>query len=637
MKLFRWSCLVVILCIPSIICISQTSTFFIPRNIQKAYDRKTRSEDGKPGIVYWQNRADYKINVSFDPSSLLLTGSEKIVYSNNSPDTLSELVIHLFPNMYKKGNGRDSDIDFQDESDGVTIDRLLLNGKEIPVYNSKEFVGFEHTLMTVKLKPNLMPKDKISIDISWHYTLNKKSHIRTGAVDSTTFFFAYFFPRVAVYDDINGWNYYRYSNEREFYNDFGNYDVSIDVPKSYIVRATGILKNPEEVLTEKYLNRYKAAWQSNVQVNIIDTTDLILNNITQPNQRNTWKFTAETVTDFAFGICKHYLWNAISTIVDKNTNKKILIDAVFNPKSKDFFQVVKIAKQSIDYMCSTFPGVPYPFPKVTIFNGLSEMEYPMIVNNVSYEDIHSTYDLTAHEVFHAYFPFYTGLNEIDYAWMDEGITSMATYLILQSIDPGFGEVCFISGYRPAIGTDLDLPIFTNSNYIRRPVYDYISYPKSALFFMTMRDVIGIDEFNRAMKEFISRWNGKHPTPFDLFFTWTNVTGKNLDWLIKPWLFEYGYPDLSVKDIELNGNYTITIEKKGNYPVPIDLKIYYDDNSNETVHYTAEVWKNGSNIYKIEKPGYRKIAKVVLEDEYKIDLFPENNTFINNGRKQKYPR
>lgn len=622
----------------NLVSISQTNGLYIPRNIQKAYDKKTRSEDGKPGIVYWQNRADYKIDISFEPANLLLSGSETITYFNYSPDTLRELVIHLFPNMYKKGNARDEDIDFMDESEGVFIDKFALNGKAIPATNNFEQVRYEHTIMTVKLNPYFLPQKQISIDISWHYALNRNSHIRTGAVDSTTFFMAYFFPRVAVHDDINGWNYYRYTNEREFYNDFGNYDVSISVPTNYIVRATGVLKNPEQVLAEKYLNRYKAAWQSNILVHVIDTSDLKNGAITLPNPTNQWNFKAENVPDFAFGICKHYLWDAMSLIVDKATSRKTLIDAVYNPNSKDFYQVVKIAQQSIDYMSNTFPGVPYPYPKVTVFNGLSEMEYPMMANNRSYEDIHSTYDLTAHEIFHAYFPFYTGFNEIDYAWMDEGLTSLATYLILSKIDPDYAEICFIDGYRPIIGTDIDIPIFTNSNYLMRPVYDYISYPKTAIFLLTLRDVLGEELFNQSIREFIARWNGKHPMPFDLFKTISDFTKQDLDWLIKPWVFEYGYPDLSIKDIDLaNGKYSIIIEKKGNYPIPVDLKIVYEDKIFETIHYSAAVWKDGATIFTIEKPSFKKIQKVTLEDPYRIDANPANNTFLNNGRKQKVLR
>ena len=613
---------------------SQSSSIFTPINIQNAYAKKTRSFDGRPGIVYWQNRADYKINVSLNPENLLVNGDEIISYSNSSPDTLRHIVFHLFPNMYKKGLIRDSDIDPNDESDGITIDRLAVNGKEISLGTNNENILVEHTLLRLTLPAPLYPQKQISIDVAWHYTLNRGSHIRTGAVDSSSFFLAYFFPRIAVYDDINGWNYYHYTNDSEFYNDFGNFDVSVTMPKDYIVWATGILKNPDEVLSEKYLNRYKAVIQSNVIMKIIDTADLRQGNFTKPNKFNVWKFKADNVTDFAIGTSDHYLWDATSIIVDSKSNRKLLLDVAYNKNSKDFYKVISIARQSVELMCNTFPGVPYPYPEETIFNGLSEMEYPMMVNNRSYgDDLHSAIDLTAHEVFHAYFPFYCGFNEVNYAWMDEGITSLATYSYVKAIDPGFETVCFIDAYRPYMGSSIDLPVFTNSSSMRRPVYDMMTYPKSALFFIYLRDVLGDDVFKKSFQEFIARWNGKHPLPYDLFNTITNVSGKNIDWLIKPWIFEYGYVDIGIKDIvEQNEKYLINVERKGNYPAPVNLKISYKDGSSEMIHYSAEIWKNGEVLFTIERSLYKRILKVDVIDEYGVDVNDYNNTFTVNGWK-----
>ncbi|NVO10689.1 MAG: M1 family metallopeptidase [Bacteroidales bacterium] len=613
-------------------CFSQLKGFFVPINIQKAYSKKTRSFDGKPGIVYWQNRSDYKIKVALNPKSLLVEGEETITYLNNSPDTLRRIIFHLFPNMYKKGNMRDTDIDPADESDGLVIDKMAVNGKEVPISLSSDFIYIEHTLLRLNLETPLKPQKQTSIDISWHYTLNKGSQIRTGEVDSTSFFIAYFFPRIAVYDDIDGWNYYKYTSDSEFYNEFGNFDVSISMPKNYLVWATGVLKNPEEVLNDKYLNRYKAANQSNVIMHIVDTADLKLRDFTK-SDTNTWKFKAENVTDFVFGTSNHYLWDATSIIVDSKTGRKLFLDAAYNKDSKDFYNVISIARQSVELMCNSFPGYPFPFPKETVFNGLSEMEYPMMANDRSSDDIHYTTDLTAHEIFHSYFPFYCGFNEVNYAWMDEGITSFATYQMVSTMDSGYEKVCYIDEYRPYMGTYLDLPVFTLSNSIRRPAYDFMSYPKPALFFIFLKDVIGTDLFNKSFQEFIVRWNGKHPTPYDLFNTISTISGQNISWLIKPWIFEYGYVDLGVKDIsESTGKYLITIERKGNYPAPINLKITYDDDFVDKTHHSAAVWKNGEETYSIEKLTYKKIKKVELIDDYGIDINPMNNSYTLNGWK-----
>lgn len=612
-------------------CISQSNDIFIPINIQKAYTGKTRSTDGKPGIIYWQNRADYNMEIEFNPETLLIKGKETITYTNNSPDSLKHLVFHLFPNMFKKGNMRDSDIDPSDETDGLVIDRISVDGTELDDKLSNDLIFIDHTLLQLRLLKRLLRDKTISIDIQWHFTLNRNSHIRTGAVDSTSFFIAYFFPRIAVYDDIDGWNYYKYTNDQEFYNDFGSFDVSIKMPKNYLVWATGTLTNPEQVLNDKYLNRFKAASQSNVIINIIDSSDLKLNNFTKESKDFVvWRFKADNVNDFAFGTSNHYLWDAASIMVDKKTNRKVLLDVAYNKDSEDFHKVISIGRKSIELMSNSFPAYPFPFPKFTVFNGLSEMEYPMIANNSSYEDIHSTIDLTAHEIFHTYFPFYCGTNEVKYAWMDEGLTSLATYLFVKEMDPNFEEVCFVGEYQPDMGTILDMPLFSSSSTLRRPVYDYLSYPKAALFFLFLRDVLGDDVFKKSIQEFISRWSGKHPLPYDLFNTISNVSDQDINWFIKPWIFEFGYVDLGIKEIIENGEkYNIIIERFGNYPSPINLKIDYQDGMTEVVHHSAVVWKNRESTFIIEKSYYKKIVKVELLDEHGIDINPSNNAFTIN--------
>lgn len=612
-------------------CLSQTNEVFIPINVQKAIAKKTRSNDGMPGMLYWQNRADYKIDVSFDPKTLLISGTEKITYTNNSPDTLKHLIFHLFPNMFKKGNMRDTDIEPADESEGVSIDKVSINGFELNEQEMLELLYIEHTLLRLKLKKKLLPDRQIGIDIKWHYTLNRNSHIRTGAVDSASFFVAYFFPRIAVYDDVDGWNYYKYTNEQEFYNDFGNFDVSITMPKNYIVWATGTLQNPEEVLSEKYIGRYKAVSMSNVVMKIIDLDDLKKNDFTTQKDFNTWRFKATNVSDFAFGTSNHYLWESTSVIVDKKTGRKTILDVAYNKDSKDFYKVVNYGRQAIELMSFNFPAYPFPFPNITVFNGLSEMEYPMIVNNRSYEDIHSTIDLTAHEIFHSYFPFYCGFNETRHAWLDEGLTTLSTFFFTSEMDPNFAKLCFVEEYQTDMGTMLDLPLFSNSNSIRNPVYEYLSYPKAALFFLNLKDLVGDDLFKKSLHEFMNQWTGKHPLPMDLLNTFSTVSGKDISWFIKPWVYEFGYVDLGIKEVtEKNDKYLINIDRLGHFPSLINLKISYQDGTIEIVHQTPEVWKNGTSNVIIEKNLYRKIKKLELLDEHGLDVNPSNNTYTVNA-------
>jgi hypothetical protein len=193
----------------------------MPLNIKHAYTKKTRSFDGYPGPEYWQNRADYKIHVNLDPKNGILTGTEEILYFNNSPDSLAELIIHLFPNIYKKGNSREFNIDFTDASDGVALEEIRVNNKIVDIEPEDCFIKYLHNDIKLNLEEPLHSGQTITLNISWHYRININSHMRTGMVDSSSYFNAYFFPRIAVYDDIDGWNYHKYSGIAEFYNDFG--------------------------------------------------------------------------------------------------------------------------------------------------------------------------------------------------------------------------------------------------------------------------------------------------------------------------------------------------------------------------------------------------------------------------------
>jgi hypothetical protein len=601
------------------------SDLYMPKNIRKAYENKTRSMDGKPGPGYWQNRADYQIDVTFDPVTRILKGSETITYFNNSPDTLNQLIIHLFPNLYKKGNARDFDVEPGDESDGVIIEQMKVNEKDIDTSSKSKSIEYQHSNLKLLLPESLLSGDKLEMTISWNYVLNKGSHQRTGAVDSASFFIAYFFPRIAVYDDVDGWNDFTYTGTAEFYNDYGDFEVSVTLPENYIVWATGVLKNPDEVLREKYLNRYRKAFTSNDIIHIVDSTECYLSNITKGN---TWKFKAKNVSDFAFATSDHYLWDATSLIVDKKTNRRVFIDAAYNKNSNDFYQVSGIARQAIDFMSDRFPGIPFPFPKVTVFNGADGMEYPMMVNDISKADIHETIKLTSHEVLHAYLPFYVGTNETKYSWMDEGFTSFGDYIIFCNMaTPETARFYYLSSYREDAGDFLDTPIFTNSEFLKRPVYSYNSYPKPAAFFLVMQDYFGEEKFKKIIHEFMRRWNGKHPTPYDFFFTLYNVSGENLDWLINPWFYEFGYVDLAVKEIKHNNEtFKILIEKKGNIPAPIELKIIFADENERVIKENAGIWKTNKSLFTIDGKSSGKIKSVELIDKSLIDADLSNNIF-----------
>jgi hypothetical protein len=399
-----------------------------------------------------------------------------------------------------------------------------------------------------------------------------------------------------------------------------------------------------DVLNEKYLRRFQTAMTSDEIIHIVDSTEVSRRDVTKQQATNTWLFSADNVSDFAFAVSDHYLWDATSIAVDKESGLRVLIDAAYDKTSVDFFEVADIARNSIAYMSYEFPAVPFPYPQMTVFNGDDEMEYPMMVNewsvyrqNLPVEVSRRNYSisLTAHEIFHSYFPFYMGINETKYAWMDEGWATFGDFLIGNEFIEGntfiktwWNEHFIAEGrYKEIAGSELDLPIIANSWLIKSPAYNVNSYAKAAFFYLILQDLLGADLFRKTVHEYMKRWNGKHPTPYDFFFTLNQASGKNLNWLIKPWFFEFGYPDLAIKDVtQQAGNYSIEIERIGNYPVPIHLNLSYQDETSQILHETAKVWRSGETTYSISGSSKKMIARIELGDVTIPDADLSNNSF-----------
>jgi len=622
--------ILLIFLIPFSLCYSQANDLYITKNFQLAYQNQTRALDGTPGNAYWQNRADYSVQVSLDPSTRVISGTEIIHYKNNSPDILEFIIIHLFPNVYKKGTARDFKVAYDDETDGVLIQSIRINEKEIDVSENSPAISYLHNDIKVHLPSPLSPGDECTVAIAWQYIVNRHSHMRTGQVDPSSFFIAYFFPRIAVYDDIDGWNDFFYSGRAEFYNDFGDFDVSITVPRNYIIWATGILQNPEEVLTKKYADRLHKAMNSDQVLSIIDVSD-DPNKITQNKHQNTWKFQAQNVNDFAFATSDHYLWDGSGLVVDKDSEKSVFISAAYNRDSQDFYQVAQIAREAINFMSTDFPGVPFPYPELTVFNGLDEMEYPMMVNDLSFDDMSYVRKVTSHEIFHTYFPFYMGINESKYAWMDEGFASYGDYLISKALDKtGYYSIYYLDRYKQNQILDTDLPIMSNSKFLKKYAYHYNAYAKPAVFLIILRDLLGDDLFKSVIKIFMKRWQGKHPTPYDFFYTLNDETGQNLTWLFQPWFFEFGFADIGLKKVQkTEKEYQVIIEKFGNFPVPVAIQLTYTDGSTKIVKKPVSIWKDGKTEAEINVATNESVLKVELIPGILPDADASNNLIVVN--------
>ncbi|MDB5246802.1 MAG: family metallopeptidase [Segetibacter sp.] len=590
----------------------------VPVNIQTLYEKGTRTNDGKPGNSYWQNTADYNIRANFNPATLLLTGTETINYINNSPDTLYQVVFKLYQNLYKKGAQRMVDIQPQDIGEGILVDKVSVTNSPVLTYS------IDGTNMTVTIPP-LLPKQNMVFNIGFHYTLNKGSHIRTGQIEENAAFVAYFFPRIAVYDDLDGWNKNQYLGTQEFYNDFCNFKAAITVPTDFVVWATGDLKNCNEVLSGKYCSLIQQAETTDGITTIIDTTDLLTGNITTGNAANTWQFEANNVTDFVFATSNHYLWKSSSVVVDSASKRRTRVDAAFNPKHSDYYEVVSYNRETVKAMSHTFPKWPFPYSHETVFDGLDQMEYPMMVNDNPVESRFDAITLTDHEVFHTMFPFYMGINETKYGWMDEGWATMGEWLISPMIDTSIVDSYGIKSYETSAGEEKDLPITTLTTQLNGNSMFINSYVKPALGYLYLRDYLGHELFTKALHYYIQQWNGKHPMPYDFFNCMNTGSGKNLNWFFKKWFFNNGYPDLAIDKVKRRGKtYEVTIKAKGSKPVPVDLIINLDDNTTIKEHRSIAVWENGNTNTIISFRTNKSVLRMELGSTYIPDINKHDN-------------
>ncbi len=593
------------------------NTLPVPYNIKPTYSKGTRHSNGAPGKNYWQNTANYDISIKFDPATRLLSGSETIQYTNNSSDTLKEILFKLYPNLYKKGSPRSMKIADADAGDGIIIEQLSINGEEQNVNRLR----IDATNMTVRIKP-LFAKQQLQFKIKFSYLLNKGSHIRTGQVDSGAFFIAYFFPRIAVYDDIDGWNYNQYNGSQEFYNDFCNFKTAVTVPSNYMVWATGDLKNCNDVFTQKYCDRIRQAETNDAIIDIIDSNDLKQGNITT-NTVNTWLFESDNVTDVAIGISNHYVWQSSSLIVDPKTKRRTRVDAVFNTKHKDFFWVASDARKTVEAMSYRFPKWPFPYNHETVFDGLDQMEYPMMVNDNPVEDRAESIELTDHEIFHTMFPFYMGINETKYGWMDEGWATIGEWLISPMIDTTIIDEYGMSAVNASAGTEVDLPITTLTTQLSGTPAFVNNYPKPALGYLYVKDMLGDEQFYKGLHNYFRNWNGKHPMPYDFFYSMNTGSGKNLNWFWKRWFFDSGVPDLAITNVK---GKQIFIESKGEKPVPVDLTIILSDGSTEKIHRSIAVWEKGNKSIVLTVTSAKAIKKITLGSTYVPDKNKTDNVW-----------
>src|SRR6185437_14486650 len=335
------------------------------------------------------------------------------------------------------------------------------------------------------------------------------------------------------------------------------------------------------------------------------------------------------ITDFAFALSDHYLWDASSVLVDSTTGRRTVAGAAYNKIHKDYFDVADQAHQTVFYTSHFYPKYPFPFNHITVFDGTDQMEYPMMANDNPTFTHKDAVQLTTHEIFHSYFPFFMGTNETQYAWMDEGWASIGESLISPKMgEPEDDGIFSKKRYEEMSGTDRDVPLITNTKEYPGITYLANSYGKGGSCYYVLQDMLGDSLYFKALHQYMNEWNGKHPTPYDFFYSINSGSGKNLDWFWQRWFFGWEYPDLSIKNVAKNGSQAkITIENKGGLPVPIYLTIISKSGEKTIQKYTAGIWENGDKEKSLIVPkSYSDISEIKLGNEFIPDKFITNNTW-----------
>ncbi len=598
--------------------INAQSELHIPKEIQKAYKNDTRSKDGKPGIKYWQNSVTYDIDVVVTPETRAIDGKETVVFKNNSPDELPTIVVRLYYDVFKKGNARGMAVNEEDIGEGVNIKELTVNGEKYDMTNRGK-VQRSGTNLIITLTEPLKSGSEVTLGFQWEQKVPLTIR-RTGAIDSTSFFVAYWYPQVAVYDDIFGWDRINYTFDTEFYNNLANFDVNITAPDNFLVWATGTLENSSAVLPSKIHERYLRAKTSTELVKVVTKEDLTNLEL----KSSTWNYKATEVSDFAFAMSDHFLWDALSQKVSGND---VLISTAYPmEKVEDYSEVTLVQQKTMKHFSEDIPGIPYPYPSFTTFIGLrgGGMEFPMMANNDGPGE-----GVTIHEMFHTYFPMYVRINERRFAWMDEGwadfITALVTHKYFSDED---NTASFYSsfkfGMQGSIGTIGDLPAVTSSQYMGNN-YGYHSYALPGFTYALLYQHLGEEKFLEVFREYIRRWAKKSPTPYDFFYTFEDVSGEDLSWLWDSWYFKMGYPDVAIESYK-NGK--LVVKRLGERPVPVSVNVEYQTkiNGKPKTYSTivgSSVWQDDNNRLTIRIPNEKQVESFAVNSD-----FPDFNELDN---------
>ncbi len=619
-----------------------------PAAFRRAVERGTRTRTGEPGPRYWTQFARYALRAELDPTSKRLTGDGRVRYQNRSPDTLRFIAVHLHQNLFAPSAARNVEVP---PTAGMELTRVMAQGTPLPQLRDVDAgtqAGFEieGTIAWIRLPTPLVPGGAADLEFSWGFTIPPDGAPRSGT-DGEVFMIAYWYPQIAVYDDVTGWQTDWYLGNAEFYMGYADYDVALTVPAGWLIGSTGELKNPSDVLTPATRERLASARRAGQIVHVVGENDRGAGRATTNGTggKITWLFEARNVRDFSWGTSDQYLWDATHAVVgnvgcmprvsrgsapaaqpsgdcDQRTDTAA-IHSLYRPSRVPWAwdQSARYARHSIEFLSGFL--WPYPYPQMTALDGVvscSGMEYPMITCIGGQRDTLSLYSVTVHELAHMWFPMQVGSDEKRYAWQDEGVTRFNQAQAMRAFFGGYDLERIVRDAYLGVartGDEVELMRHGDQYPIGTPAYAVASYQKMATNFVALRAMLGNDVFMRAYREYGRRWINKHPTPYDLFHTFDEMTGRDLGWFWRTWFYETWTLDQAIAGVQASGDSaTITIEDRGLAPMPVRLAITRQGGAArvERLEIPVDAWLRGERRTTVRVPASPRITKVEIDPE-----------------------
>jgi peptidase M1-like protein len=597
-----------------------------------------RTGSGEPGPKYWQNRADYKINCILDTGLHRVSGEVEITYTNNSPNNLRFLWLQVDQNIYRDNSratatttetgGRWANAKF---TEGDVIKSVSVNdaGKS---YAAKYLIS--DTRMQIWLNNDVRSGSNVKVNVNYQFDIPEYGSDRMGRLrtrNGWVYAVAQWFPRMCVYDDVQGWNTLPYLGAGEFYLEYGDIDYSITAPADLIVVGSGELQNPQECLTPEQVSRWNQAKNSDNTIAIRSEKE-VKDRSSRPNKAScTWNFKIQNARDAAWAASKAFVWDAAR--INLPSGKKVMAASVYpveSIKKNGWQRATEMVKGSIEYNSAKWFEFPYPVATNVACN-VAGMEYPGIVFCGFNGSGNGLWGVTDHEFGHTWFPMIVGSNERKYAWMDEGFNTFINGLSTQNFNHGeFASSSFFPGdmTKYAFGEQMD-GLMNIPEVIQQENLGVAAYLKPSMMLNALRDVV-LDSarFDAAFHEYIRRWAFKHPTPWDFFHTIENVSGEDLGWFWKGWVLNTWRLDQAVKGVSYiddkpsNGS-EITIENMDHMVMPVIASVKEANGKVHRINLPVEVWQRGA-VWTFTVPTTSEIKEVILDPENKLPDFNRTN-------------